>query len=230
MNRRTRRRLELRQLKRLPTAGVLLTVVILTIVIGFVWILLSPTIVATVSLSEKEWANIAALTSAATLAVALGAGIILLIELAETADSRNLEIYRDIYERLMSDEQIDARRFIYQELPEPNPDEPQVVIDAVMASDKARYQVKKVLNLIDYFGFLIDQDWVTADEIIGWLSPVVVKVWAKIGPVVVYEREQRPEEPDYYEAATKLADKCRSWRQNNYPEAEKKVSFVPHRL
>jgi hypothetical protein len=195
---------------------------------SFVWILLSPKIVDAVSLSEKEWSNVAALTSAVTLAAALGAGVILLIELGEMADSRNLEVYRDVYERLMSDEQISARRFIYQELPDPG--DPQIVIEAVMESDEARKQVKKVLNLIDYLGFLIEQDWVTSDEVIGWLSPVVVKVWAKIGPVVEYERRQRPEEPDYYEAAKNLADKCRSWRDNNYPEAKKEVSFVSDRL
>ena len=139
--------------------------------------MLSATIVNAVSLSPTHWSNVAALTSAATLAIALGAGLILLIELGEMADSRNLEIYRDIYERLMSDEQITARRFIYQELPDPG--EPQILIDAVLDSDEAREQVKKVLNLIDYLGFLIDQDWVTSYEVIGWLSPVVVKVWGQ---------------------------------------------------
>lgn len=228
MNRKTRRRLELRHLKRLPTAGVLLIVLVMTVLIGVVWIWASPTIVDAVSLSETEWSNVAALTSAAALAVALGAGVILLIELAETADSRNLEIYRDIYQKFMSDEQIRARRFIYQELPDP--DEPQVVINAVLGSDEARKEVKKVLNLIDYFGFLVQQDWVTSDEVIGWLSPVVVKVWAKIGPVVSYERRQRPEEPDYYEAAMNLADKCRAWRQNNFPEADEEISFLDDRL
>lgn len=228
MNRKTRRRLELRYLKRLPTAGVLLTVVALTIVIGFVWMLLSQAIVNVLSLSAMEWANLTALTSAATLAVALGAGVIVLIELAGAADSRNLEIYRDIYEKFMSDDQISARRFIYQGLPEPLED--QDAIRAVLENEKAREQVKKVLNMIDYFGFLVEQDWVTSDEVVGWLSPVVVKVWAKIGPVVEYERLQRPEEPDYYEAATNLVAKCRTWRQSNYPKAKKEISFASERL
>ena len=229
MNRRTRRRLELRYLlKRQPTAGIVVTVVTLTVVIGFGWVLLSQTIVSALSLSATEWANVAALTSAATLAVALGAGVFVLIELAETADSRNLEVYRDIYNKFMSDDQIKARRFIYQELP--GPDEDQGIIGAVLEDDEAREQVKKVLNMIDYFGFLVEQDWVTSDEVIGWLSPVVVKVWAKIGPLVEYERMQRPEEPDYYEAAISLAAKCRSWRETNHPEAEEKVTFRSERL
>jgi hypothetical protein len=41
---------------------------------------------------------------------------------------------------------------------------------------------------------------------IGWMSPIVVKVWDKIGPVVEYECLQRPEEPDFYESAIKLAE------------------------
>jgi len=41
---------------------------------------------------------------------------------------------------------------------------------------------------------------------IGWLSPGVVMVWERIGPIVEYERGLRLEEPDYYMSAVNLTE------------------------
>ena len=119
-------------------------------------------------------------------------------------------------------------KFIYQQIPASG--DKQVIVDAVLSDDQARKCVKQVLNLFDYFGFLVEQEWVTADEVIGWMSPIVVKVWERIGPVVEYECSQRPEEPDYYEAAIRLAERCRKWRDTNLRDRQIEISFNNERL
>jgi hypothetical protein len=65
---------------------------------------------------------------------------------------------------------------------------------------------------------------------IGWMSPIVVKVWDKIGPVVEYECLQRPEEPDFYESAIKLAERCQSWRDTNLVDRQIEISYNKERL
>ncbi len=47
------------------------------------------------------------------------------------------------------------------------------------------------------------------DDMIGWLSPGVVMVWERIGPIVEYERGLRLEEPDYYMSAVNLTENVR---------------------
>ncbi len=229
MQRNLRRKLEMRFLKRLPTVTVLILVGLFSLSLCCLWVGLVFPIVAYLSaIPVDTWAVLEGLSSAAALAFAVGAGIVVLMELDATVDSRNLDIYRDMYEKLMSEEEVKARKFIYQQIPASG--DKQVIIDAVLSDDQARKYVKQVLNLIDYFGFLIEQEWVTVDEVIGWMSPIVVKVWEKIGPVVEYERSQRPEEPDYYEAAIRLAELCRKWRDTNLRDRQIEISFNNERL
>jgi hypothetical protein len=204
-------------------------VIITMVVVG-----LAPAFLRLASLNDEQWSNLGALASVAALAFALGAGLLVLIEVTEQTDSRNLGVYQDIYEKLMSENEIAARRYIYENMPDLaalNTTERAAEIERLVRDDsQVRQYVKQVLNLIDYFGFLVEQDWVTADEVIGWLSPVVVKVWAKIGPLVEYERAQRPEEPDYYISAVKLVPKCQAWREKHYPNRKKQITFDSKRL
>jgi hypothetical protein len=224
----------MRYFKHLSTSGIVAVVAVLTVIIMAFWLFLAPELADSRSLSNDQWSRLDALTSIAGLAFGLGAGVLVLIELSETSDSRNLDIYRDIYEKLMTDEEIEARRHIYQHLPDfrdfQNQEEQTAEIKRIYAEEsQTKDCVKQVLNLLDYFGFLVEQDWVTADEVIGWLSPVVVKVWIKIGPMVDYERAQRPEEPDYYLSAVRLAEKCQAWRDRNYSK-RKDITFSSDRL
>jgi len=219
----------MRFLKRLPTATLLVLVGLFSLVSCSLWVGLVFPVVAYLSVIPADrWVVLEGLSGAAALAFAVGAGIVVLMELNATVDSRNLDIYHDIYEKLMSEKQIEARKFIYQEIP--TSDDKQVIIDAVLSDEQARNYVKQVLNLIDYFGFLVEQEWVTADEVIGWMSPIVVKVWEKIEPVVEYECSQRPEEPDYYESAIRLAERCRKWRDTNLRHRQIEISFNEERL
>lgn len=177
-------------------------------------------------LSVDQWGAIEGFAALATFAFGVTAGLFVVLELMEASDSRNLEIYQDIYEKFMSTKQIEARRFIYSQIPDDLSGQELSDFIRQYSEDhppqegelSAHDQVKSVLNAIDYFGFLAQQDWVTADEMIGWVSPIVVKVWEKIGLLVAYEIEQRPNEPDYYEAAVELARKCFEWRLENIPD------------
>lgn len=228
------RALHLRFLKRRSISVLMGIIILVVIAIAVLLIGLAPTLLDAASLTDQQWSGLSALISVITLAFALGAGITVLLQISEANDSRNLGIYRDIYEKMMCIEQIEARRFIYQQLPtipEGDTDARNATIRDILNSDgEARRCIKEALNLIDYFGFLVEQDWVTSDDMIGWLSPVVVKVWEKIGPIVEHERSLRPEEPDYYISAVNLAEKCQVWRDKNYPDRERQIGFTESRL
>jgi hypothetical protein len=97
------------------------------------------------------------------------------------------------------------------------PDNPEEGISSLDPLGQAH--VKNVLNSFDHLGFLLQQDWVTDDPVIQWVSPMVVKVWERLGPYVAYEMQRR-KEPDYYQAAQLLAKRCQDWRIAQMPDAE----------
>jgi uncharacterized membrane protein len=155
---------------------------------------------------------------ATTLAVAqvIGGSVVALRQLQESTDSRNLAIYNDIFEKLMSEQDIEARRWIYQNLP----DLPEEGLRGITEDGQAH--IKRALNSLDHLGFLLHQDWITddaEDAIIRWVSPFVVKTWQKIGPYVDHEAQRR-NEPDYYEFVRELAQRCIQWRQHHLPGHE----------
>ncbi len=213
-------------LRHLSTGRALLLITGIGFIAAVLWLTVGPRVAESVGLNDDQWKTLGSFTSAVAFAFAFGTGIIALVEFGQAVDSRNLDIYRDIYQKLMSEEQIEARRTIYN-LPEYT--DRQARIKAIYADDDAKKAIKDVLNLFDYFGFIVAQDWVTADEIIGWLSPVVVKVWERIEPAVTHEREQRPEEPDYYISAVELASRCQAWRGRHYRDLPK-ITFDSRRL
>lgn len=159
------------------------------------------------------WGSLEGLASSATLATVIGGGIVALAQLAESVESRereiiarNMDTYNSIFERMMSDENIAARRWIYENLP------PDPVSGLSGLSEEGRRHVKLVLNSFDHLGFLIQQDWITGDEIIAWVSPFVVKAWARLKVYIDHEASRR-NEPDYYEAVRHLAERCKQWRE-----------------
>lgn len=229
MRRSYRNIVEMKFLRRFPLLGMIFLIIILGLIIGYVSIQFAfPKVTSSFDLTESEWSIVENITSLGTFAFALAAGILLIIELNDVTDSRNLSIYQDIYEKFMADDAIQARRYIYMKIP--TSDDKQVMIDAVLGDEEVKLKVKQVLNLLDYFGFLIDQDWVTAEKMIGWVSPIVVKLWDKIEPVVAYECSQRPEEPDYYASAINLAKMCEIWRDKNLPKRSREIAYSTDRL
>ncbi len=167
------------------------------------------------------WDMLEAISTAFAVAQFLGGGIVALVQLTESVDSRNLNVYNDVFAKMMSDENIEARRWIYLHLPD-NPEQGLASLDPV-----GQAHIKHILNSFDHLGFLLQQDWVTADPVIHWVSPMVVKVWEKLGPYVEYEARRRGE-PDYYEAARELARRCIEWRRIKVPGAS--ITWVENAL
>lgn len=193
-------------LRRLPAWGVILiavgiSVIVLALMIAItyrLWWVKSP-------LREPVWDlwnMLEGIGAAAAFAAVVGGGVMALQQLAEANDARQREIYNAMFQRLMSDEEIDARRYIYE-----LPDDPEQGLGSLNADGRRR--VKRVLNSYDYFGFLIRQGWGPNEEIVKWVSPIVVKAWLKIGPYVEHERVAR-EEPEYYADAEYLYEQCRA--------------------
>ncbi len=176
------------------------------LVIGLVWRFASPTR----AVEWDLWAMLESIASAGAFATVIGGGIVILAQLVETVDSRHLAVYNDVFQRMMRDEEIEARRWIYLKLP----DDPEQGIASL--SPEGQRHVKLVLNSFDHLGFLLKQEWITDEGIIEWVSPVVIKTWAKVGPYVEYEARRRGE-PYYYGAAQHLARRCQEWWAKNRP-------------
>ncbi|MBN1429809.1 MAG: hypothetical protein JXB07_15675 [Anaerolineae bacterium] len=198
------------RIKRMSAGHIVLMAAVLSAV---VCILLSGGIYLLRTVTDPDadlWSMFEGLSSAAAFSVAVGGGLMVLAQLTEAVDSRSLTIFNDVFDRLACDRNIEARRWIYQNLPD-NPER-----GLASLSDEGREHVKLVLNSFDHLGFLVRQDWVSSEAeeaIIQWVSPFVAKTWIKLGPYVEYEVAQRPEEPDYYIAACHLAERCIAYRK-----------------
>lgn len=159
------------------------------------------------------WSMLESVAAAATFATVVGGGIVVLWQQKQANDSRNLAAYQDIFEILMADENIEARRWIYTQLP----DDPARGVALLQNDPEGHAKVKRVLNSLDYLGFLISQDWITSGGITEWMNPVIVKAWSKLKPYVEYETARRPNEPDYYKHVKELGEWCTAWRKKHVP-------------
>ncbi|NDJ76369.1 MAG: hypothetical protein GYB65_08920 [Chloroflexi bacterium] len=178
-------------------------------------------------LSTDKWSALEAITTAGAFSLAVGGVVGALLQFhranedrAKANDDRAMSFFRDffcdIYSRVMDKDQIAARRYIYQKLTEYEGTEARVRF--VQQHPEAQDHIKTVLNQLDYIGFVVKKEWADSDDLVDWMSPIVVKVWGVIGPLVEYEVAQRPEEPDYYIAARDLAATCQAWRDKHYPQ------------
>ena len=167
------------------------------------------------------WAMTEALSTAVAAAAVLSAGFVAYRELSEAASSRHMEVADRLFNELNSSENIIARRWIFQNLP----DEPEEGLQAMTPEGQAA--VKKVLNSLDHVAFLTQAGWITDDIIMPWMHPMIAKSWEKLAPYARYERERR-NEPYYYRHAEELAERCRVWREKNLPDT--KVVWVEDAL
>jgi len=166
-----------------------------------------------IGIPTNLWSMIEALSTAIAAAAVFSAGFIAYRELSEIADSRHIDIADKLFEELNSDENIKARRWVFQHLP----DDPQEGLKSIMEDD--RRALKQVLNSLDRVAFLTQSGWIPDDVIMPWMHPMIAKSWDKLEPYVLYERERR-EEPYYYEHASKLAERCRTWRKTNLADVQ----------
>lgn len=158
------------------------------------------------------WTMVASLSTAVAAAAIVGAGYIAYREITELDISRHIQVADRLFEELNSQESIESRRWIYQHLP----DDPQAGIEGL--SPEGQQHVKRVLNSLDRVAFLTQSGWIPDSTIMPWMNPMIVKSWAKLGPYVAYESQRRGE-PDYYEHARELAERCQRWRAENIPES-----------
>jgi hypothetical protein len=82
---------------------------------------------------------------------------------------------------------------------------------ADQAIPEGQHSIKKVLNTLDYFGFVAEHYINVEGPLLEWMSAPIAKVWERIWPYVEVEREKRGE-PDYYLSASYIGNKCLEWR------------------
>ena len=174
-----------------------------------------------VGVNTDFWAMTEALSTAGAAATVLGAGFIAYRELSEISSNRHMDVADRLFEEMNSPENIESRRWVYQNLP-PNPEEG---IESLTPEGQAA--VKKVLNSLDRIAFLTQSGWIPVDILMPWIHPMIAKSWEKLEAYVNFERNRR-NEPYFYEHAGGLAESCKAWRRKNIPEEQ--VNWVEKAL
>ena len=171
--------------------------------------------VSPVGLGEPPdlWTMVEAFSSILGAATVISAGLIAVWQLKEASSSRHLAVVDRLFDEMNSKENVEARRWVYQELP----DDPTQGIQGL--TEEGRDKVKTVLNTLDRVAFLTQQGWVPDEMTMPWLNLMVLKAWQKLGPYVDYESERRGEK-DYYNAVRALAERCQCWRARHFPGEE----------
>lgn len=182
----------------------------------FLWLFLR-----LMGVSANFWAMTEALSTAVAAAAVLSAGFVAYRELSEVASSRHIGVADRLFEELNSPQNIAARRWIIQNLPE----DPEEGIRSL--TEEGRGAIKQVLNSLDRMAFLTQAGWIPDEMIMPWMNPMVVKAWAKLEAYVEYESRRRGE-PDYYQRARELAERCRAWRTRHLPGA--KITWIDDAL
>lgn len=178
------------------------------IILSLLWLFLDA-----VGVTTDFWVMTEALSTATAVAAVLVAGYIAYRELVEVANTRHMEVADRLFDELNDRENIEARRWVYERLPD-NPEEGTRGLSA-----EGRHSVKLVLNSLDRIAFLTQAGWIPEEMVMPWMSSMVVKAWGKLGPYVTYESGRR-REPDYYANVALLAEKCTVWRAENLPADE----------
>lgn len=164
-------------------------------------------------LDANFWGMTEALSTAVTAAAVIGGGFAAYRQLAEGAKTRYMDVADRMFGELNALENTAARRWVYQELP----DDPAVGLGGL--KPEGRDHVKRTLNSLDRVAFLTQAGWIPEDLIMAWMNPMIVKLWLKLKPYVEHERRTRGE-PDYYEHAGRLGERCIAWRAENLKQAE----------
>jgi hypothetical protein len=139
-------------------------------------------------------------------------------------------VYREIFDRLMSPEDVEARRWIINNIPkqEDGEDEQEWVAQVKLiihqrpqnweGAPPGQEHLKRVLNTFDFVGFAAGHYWPINDELLAWMSAPIAKAWERIGAYVENESKER-HEPDYYRAARELGQRCVAWWNEHYPDS-----------
>ncbi len=174
--------------------------------------------------------------SLVTLALILGGGVFALTEYLEGEEDRkeserqkSLIRSQDVVERMNTEDEIIARRWVIRNIPvaeeSESPGDHALRVRAVVFPEGepkptvGQGYIKHVLNTFDYLGIVEQNYGQFEDHIMRWISPMITKVWERIGDYIEDEATRR-NEPDYYLWARQLGWACIEWRKGqNYPEA-----------
>jgi hypothetical protein len=198
----------------MKTIGVFIVVTLAVFLLWVFGIYLFLRIFDSPAFSDNVFVAIEALSTALAVATVFGAGYFAIQELSESSKTRYMEIADKLFNELNSEENIEARKIVYQ-LGAFNPD--------VSLSLHQREAIKKVLNSLDRVAFLTQKGWIPDEIIMPWLHPMIAKSWDKLEPYVIYQRNLRGESY-YYEHASELANRCFAWRQKN--QINNQVNYI----
>jgi len=186
------------------------------IVLFGIWLFVQGT-----SYSTNFWSMTESLSTAVVAAGVLGAGYVAYRELSEISSGRHIEVADKLFNELNSSANIEARRWIYQNLPD-NAEE-----GIKSMTPEGQNAMKEVLNSLDRVAFLTQGGWIPDEIVMPWMHPMICKSWLKLEPYVMFERKRR-HEPYYYKYAGELAARCLEWRAKNLEQA--KIEWVDDAL
>jgi hypothetical protein len=200
------------------TIGVFIVVTLVVFLLWVFGIYLIWRLFDSLAVSDNLFVAIEALSTALAVATVFGAGYFAIQELSESSKTRYMEIADKLFNELNSEENIQARKIVYQ-LGVFNPD--------VSPSLHQREAIKTVLNSLDRVAFLTQKGWIPDEIIMPWLHPMIAKSWDKLEPHVIYQRNLRGE-TYYYEHAGELAQRCFAWRQKN--QIQNQVNYIDEEI
>jgi hypothetical protein len=149
----------------------------------FIWVFWMA--LKTTGISPDYWAMVEAIATAIAASAVLGTVFVAYRELSEIYNSRYIDVANKLFDELNSKENIEARRWIFQELM----DDP--IEGTKSMPQEGRDAVKRVLNSLDHVAFLTQAGWIPEDIIMPWMHPMIAKSWLKLKPYVDYERQIR---------------------------------------
>ncbi len=192
---------------------VILAITLIAFIVFMCGMVLLWSVLQPLGISSDLWTMIGALSTAGGAATIVGAGVFGYRELTEIATSRHMEVADRLFTELNSKDNIVARRWVFQNLP----DDPEEGLGSL--SEEGRDAVKRVLNSMDRVAFLTQFGWIPEEKVMPWMNPMIVKSWMKLKPYVDYESQRRGE-PDYYLDARRRGERCCQWRAERYGDLE----------
>lgn len=179
-------------------------------------------VLRSIGVHTDYWIMLEAIATAIAASAVLGTVFVAYRELTEIYSSRYMDVANKLFDELNSPENIAARRWVFQQLP----DDPVQGIKTIPV--EGRDAAKRVLNSLDHVAFLTQAGWIPEELIMPWMYPMISKAWLKLKPYVEYERQRR-NEPYYYINASKVAERCLTWGKTNLPESAQ-VIWLPDAL
>ena len=150
----------------------------------------------------------------------IGGGIFIFVEYAQREHERIFRLHTDMILRLMCEEDVNARRGVFENIPmlaaEATNDERKAWIlevrQCIFHTDGGvgAKHIKTILNSFDYLGLTALNYWRMEEDLAIWLVPIVTKVWDRIGPYIKEESIRR-NEPKYYIWARRFGNELGTW-------------------